>query len=161
MMWTKLFDLVPGFIWALIVALLAILLGVQTIRYDHTATAFKQYKAEVATATLEAEQKARETEQSLRQQVERIAANVQERQNQLARRAADATAALAGLRNALDASQAASDSSPAACTHDARTVRELLGACAAEYRGMAEGADILRNQVTGLQEYAAGVSKHE
>lgn len=163
-MFYKVFDLIPGVVWAIVCAGLALLLGVQTMRYSHLDATHKAYKAEVTTATLESEQKARATEQSLRQQVERIAANAQERQTQLARRTADASAALAGLRDTiyrLDARPAAANSVAASVDHEARTARELLGACATEYRSVAEGADALRDQVTALQEYAASVSKHE
>ena len=158
----RIFDIVPGFVWAIIGATLALMLGVQTVRYNSLNAEYKKHNFNVVQATLTAQNEARAKEQALRQQVERIAVNAQERQDLFASRTANAVAALAGLRDTitrLDAGAKPSDSVAAAFAHEARTARELLGTCATEYRGVAEGADALRDQVTALQEYAASVSK--
>lgn len=157
-----LFNLIPGFAWALLLAISLATATVQTVRLTHLQASHAEYKQRIVEATLAAEVQARTKERQLQAEVERIAANAQERQNQQARRAADVDRALDGLRKHIaraNSAPAPSDSVAAAQSHAASAARELLGTCAAEYRAVAESADRLGSQVTGLQDYARAVSK--
>ena len=83
-------------------------------------------------------------------------------QREAARRARDAAAAAAvrGLRaevarlNSRPDPYAPGDAGLAACAGEARTARELFSESAAAYSELAATADGLRDQVTGLQDFA-------
>lgn len=157
----KLLDLIPGWIWAIGLAFVTVISGANHVRAIRAHNELATYKAEAAQALAKAEQEARARETHLRQQIDRIAANAAKRQAEQTRRSADVDRALDGLRTYIatlnTASPAPASPELAACSGQARTARELLGACAAEYRGVAQRADELAGQVTGLQEYAASV----
>lgn len=86
-------------------------------------------------------------------------------QRAAARRARDVAAATAvrGLRNEVARLNSrprpyqAGDSGLAACAGEARAARELFGESAAAYSELAATADELRDQVTGLQDFARNV----
>lgn len=86
-------------------------------------------------------------------------------QRAAARRARDvaAAAAVRGLRNEVTRINSrlqpyqAGDSGIAACAGEARAARELFGESAAAYSELAATADELRDQVTGLQDFARTV----
>ena len=86
-------------------------------------------------------------------------------QREAARRARDAAAAAAvrGLRaevarlNSRPDPYAPGDAGLAACAGEARAARELFGESAAAYSELAATADELRDQVTGLQDFARTV----
>ena len=86
-------------------------------------------------------------------------------QRETARRARDVAAADAvrGLRNEVARLNSrprpyqAGDSGLAACAGEARAARELFGESAAAYSELAATADELRDQVTGLQDFARTV----
>lgn len=86
-------------------------------------------------------------------------------QRAAARRARDvaAAAAVRGLRNEVARLNsrpdpyAAGDAGLAACAGEARAARELFGESAAAYSELAATADELRDQVTGLQDFARTV----
>ena len=86
-------------------------------------------------------------------------------QRAAARRARDvaAAAAVRGLRievarlNSRPRPYQAGDSGLAACAGEARAARELFGESAAAYSELAATADELRDQVTGLQDFARNV----
>ncbi|MCL4770045.1 MAG: hypothetical protein KJZ76_06830 [Burkholderiaceae bacterium] len=86
-------------------------------------------------------------------------------QRAAARRARDvaAAAAVRGLRNEVARLNSrprpyqAGDSGLAACAGEARAARELFGESAAAYSELAATADELRDQVTGLQDFARTV----
>ena len=88
-------------------------------------------------------------------------------QRETARRARDAAAAAAvrGLRaeiarlNARPDPYPAGDAGLAACAGEAATARELLGESAGAYQELAGAADELRDQVVGLQDFAARVCR--
>jgi chromosome segregation ATPase len=154
----KALDIIPGWIWAIFCIALAAIAGVNTIHAKLVQTEYAKYKSQVAQQMLEAERNARQTETKLRNEVERIAANAQQRQQQQARRIADVDRALDGLRKqiaVLNADAVPADSVAAPVADAAATARELLGSCATEYREVAAVADQLKDQVTGLQEYAS------
>jgi chromosome segregation ATPase len=132
---------------------------VQAWRWSGQVAKIKQAHAEQLQT---AEAAARAKEQTLQRQAERIAHEAAKKQVVLSARVATADLAAGQLRDEiarLNARPAPAGADLAAITGEARTARELLGACAAEYRGVAKAADELRDQVGGLQEFAANVCK--
>ena len=71
---------------------------------------------------------------------------------------ADMEIGFAGTR-ALERAQRAADDADSACGSDAQagTLRELLGACAGEYRGMAAEAGELAGRLGALQHWTGGI----
>jgi hypothetical protein len=162
-MW-KIFDLVPGIVWAVVCASLLLLSGVTYVRMVHAQGEVSKLQVKIertnaanAIALQKLERVAREREQQLQTQVERITNESNEKAKVLSRRVADGDAAVLRLRNDLkrlaDARPAPTDSGSAVVAREASTVGELLGACATEYRNVAQSADELRDQVTGLHDY--------
>ena len=88
-------------------------------------------------------------------------------QREAARRARDAAAAAAvrGLRaeiarlNSRPDPYPAGDAGLAACASEARAARELFGESSSAYQELAAEADGLRDQVTGLQDFARTVCR--
>ena len=88
-------------------------------------------------------------------------------QRAAARRARDvaAAAAVRGLRNEVARLNSRPDPYPAgdaglaACAGEARTARELFGESSSAYQELAAEADGLRDQVTGLQDFARTVCR--
>lgn len=121
---------------------------------------FAQHKQQVAQATLESEQLARKVEQGMQTQVVRIARNEEEKRKALADRVARIDTVNRGLRDEiqrLNARAVPEDSGAAGFAHEARTARELLGACSIEYQSMARSSDELRDQVKGLIDYVNSI----
>lgn len=161
-MWWKVFDLVPGWVYAAIVAALLLLSGVFYVRMNHAVTSLATYKTEVAENTRKAEAEARQKEQEMQEHVNQIARDAQKRQETLAANAARSRDVANGLRDEiarLNAGPMPEDSRLASCTGEARAARELLGTCAERYRGVAEAADGFRDQVTGFQEFAKSIKR--
>lgn len=147
---------------AIACAVLVMLCGFFYVRMNWAITDLAQYKQEVATNTQKAEAAARAKENSMRNQVDRIANNAAQKQTELNTRVSDAVRAAASLRDDIDrlnASEATGTATTATLVGQARTARELLAACTDQYREVAQGADGLRDQVTGLQDYATSVCK--
>lgn len=162
-MWWKVFDLVPGFVWAAIVAVLLLVTGVSYVRMTHAKGELAEYRTVVAENTRKAEVAARAKEQAMQKQTERIANNAAQNQTILAARVATTQLIAGQLRDDIDrlnARPAPADPGAAAIAGEARTARQLLGACTEEYRSVAKHADELRDQVTGLQDYATSVCKN-
>lgn len=156
-MWWKVFDLVPGFVYAGIIAVLLTVFGVSYLRMTHAQHELATYRAQVAENTRIAEAQARAKEHEMRNQVDRIAHNAAQKQTVLAARAATAELVSRELRDEvgrLNARSAPADPGAAAYAREAAVARELLGTCADRYRDVATHADGLRDQVTGLQDYA-------
>lgn len=157
-------------LFAPVIALLLLLCGVQTVRLsaaearlvakDTEMAQARQAAADAALAQLAA---FRETERARAAEAERIADETQQQIDLAEGRARSARVAAASLRDEiarLNSRAAPADPGAAAYAHEASVARELLGACAAEYRGVAEEADGLRIQVSGLQDYVARVALH-
>lgn len=158
----KIFDMCPGWVWALLLALALGVSGVNYVRMASTKMEFAAYKAEVAESTRQAEAAARAKEQALRNEAERIANEAEARQAVLADRASRTERTAAGLRDEiarLNARPTPADPQSAALAGEARTARELLGACAERYRSVATDADRFIDQIVGLQDYAKSVCK--
>ncbi len=160
----KLFDLIPGIVYVVIITALTAFSGVSHWRANAAHLELIQARAQAAEATAQAQQAARAKEQALRQQVERIATHALERDKDRNVQLAAAQRTAASLRDvisSLNARPAPADPRAAAFAHEAATARELLGSCAQEYRAVAASADELSDQVTGLQEYASSVKSHD
>lgn len=161
-MWWKVFDLVPGFVWAIVCAVLLLATGTSYVRMKSAQSDLTSYHTQVAENTRKAEADARLKEQAMQRQTERIANEAAKRQTVLAARVATVTLAAGQLRDDIDrlnARPAPTSAESAAYAGEARTARQLLGACTEEYRSMAHDADQLREQVSGLQDFAVTVCK--
>ena len=164
MFFLKLFDLIPGWVYVVAIAALTMFGGLRHMQANGYRLELARVRAESDRATLAAEQQARAREQILRQQVEMIATHAMQRDKERDLQLAGAQHAAAGLLDTiarLNARPAPADPGAARYAHEATAARELLGACAQEYRAVAAAADELNDQVTGLQEYAASVSTHD
>lgn len=131
---------------------------VQSLRYEARIAAREQ---EIAQAAQAAQAAARKREQELQRHADQIARESARRQQLLADRVATAAVAARSLRGdiaRLNSGPAPADPAAARYADAAARARELLGACAEEYRGVAGAADGLRDQVTGLQDYARSVA---
>ena len=158
----KFLDLVPSWIYAAVIALLLLLVGVQTVRLAGVETEFADFKTEVSETTRKLEVAYRAKEQTMRDHADRIANEQAQKESELAARAARAELSADGLRDdiaRLNAGAAPADPATAALVGQARTARKLLGACANEYRSVAHGAEQLRVQVIGLQAFVADVCR--
>jgi chromosome segregation ATPase len=159
-MWWKFFDLVPGVVWAIVCALLLAATGTSYVRMNSAQSDLADYRAEVADNTAKAQTQARAKEQALQRQTERIADDAAKKQTVLAARAATTQLIAGQLRDEierLNARPAPTGAESAAYAGEARTARQLLGACTEEYRGVAKHADELRDQVSGLHGYVSAV----
>jgi hypothetical protein len=154
----KFLDLVPSWVYAVVIVVLLVVAGGCYVRMKNAQTNLANFQAEVADNTRKAESEARAKEQAMQKKVERIANDQAKKQTVLAARVATALVVADSLRDeitSLNARPAPTDPGAAAFAREASTARELLGSCAARYRGVAQAADELRDQVSGLQEYAA------
>lgn len=131
---------------------------VQAWRYD---TRIAERERQIARAAQAAEVAARRREQEMQRHADEIARDAAKRQQVLAARAATTDRIAGQLRDdiaRLNSGRRPEDPAAARAFDDAARARELLGACAAEYRGVAVSADGLRDQVTGLQDWARTVA---
>jgi len=153
-------DLIPGWVWAAVCAALLVAAGGGYLMWQRAETRLAQYQAEVAKAAQQAEARARTRERQMQRKPEQVAHEAAKREKELQDRLAAADAAADGLRgdlSALNARGDPADPGAAAFAREARAARELLGSCAARYRGVAEQAQGLADQVNGLQQFVAGV----
>lgn len=156
----KYLDLIPGWVWALVVAALVVFSGMQSVGKANAKREVAELKMAVAQATNEAQAQARKAEQRMQTEVERIAKDEEAKRKVLAVRVARADAAVASLRDEigrLNARPAPANPESAAYAGEASAARELLGACSDEYRLMARQAEELRIQVIGLQDYIRSI----
>lgn len=140
------------------VALLAA--GWQTVRLANARAEAAQFKEQIAENTRRLEAEYRAKEQAMRTDLEKIANEHAEKETELASRAHRAESAADRLRRdieLLNAGTMPADPAAAAIAQQARSARKLLGACATEYRSVAEGAEQLRIQLSGLQGYVSKV----
>lgn len=153
----KVLDLVPSWVYAIAIFVLVLFSGGCYVRMKAAQADLANYQADVAKNTAEAEARVRAEEQAKRKNVERIANDQFKKATELQARADGAAAAAGSLRdeiNRLNASPAPANPESAAFALQARTARELLGACTERYKGVAQDADGLRDQVSGLQDFA-------
>lgn len=157
----KIFDIVPGWIYASTILLILIALQVQSNRLDSTKQEFANYRHEITQATLESEIRVRKKEQEYREAIDKIATSAYTKQKEYMARAANAHRSLNELRKLIadiNGQPVPADAPAAPYAHAAAEARELLGTCAEEYRSVATDADQLKDQVILLQEYS---STHE
>lgn len=162
-------DIVPGWIYALVIAAFAAMLAVSSVRTLDAKTELAEARLESqrlktahADALAKAEASARAREQELVRENERVANEHAQRQAASAARIAAAARVAASLRDriaALSARPTPQDPVAADFDREARVARELLGACADEYQRMAAAADELRDTAAGLQAWAAAVTQ--
>lgn len=158
----KILDLIPSWVYAAAIAALLSMLGWSAIQTAIAKQELATYKAEVAENTRRAEAEARAKEQRLQRENERIANESTQRERRLASNAATSQLAANSLRDEiqrLNARAAPGDATAAGYAGEAAAARELLGACSSEYRAVAEGADSLRDQVIGLQDWVSQVCR--
>lgn len=156
----RLLGLVPGWAWAAVCAALLAAAGGNYALWQRAEARLAQYQAEVERAARQAEALARVRERQMQRKSEEVARDAVKREKELGDRLAAADAALGGLRDevsALNARREPADPGAAAFSREARAARELLGECATRYRGVAQQAQGLADQVTGLQQFVAGV----
>jgi len=124
-------SLLGGIIWSIN----AFLDYEQKIGYDRRV-------AEDNIALIAATATARTTERALNKKLETARDDATAREIKLQTTAAAAGTAAAGLRNALNTIRSSLPDNPASPSPEpARTLAELLGNCAEDYRGVAEKAD--------------------
>lgn len=154
-MW-KIFDIVPGVVWAALCGALLLAAGFSYVRMKDAQADLSSYRAEVAENTRKAESEARAKEQAMQATAERIANEAAKKETVLVSRAAATERAARSLRDdieRLNARPAPEDASAASISREASAARELLGTCSERYSGVARSADQLRDQVSGLQEF--------
>ncbi|MEO8296331.1 MAG: hypothetical protein ABI574_00845 [Burkholderiales bacterium] len=154
--------IVPG--WVRVAAALAVVVASFTAGYDFAAARARADRAEERLAAVEQHDidinAARNTERKKTAAAEGIANESSQRGVVAAARAARAERANAGLLHEiarLNSRPAPEDPRAAAIAGEAAAARELLGTCAERHRTVAAAADILRDQVTGLQQFATQV----
>lgn len=154
--------LIPHLLWAtgVIAALtLAALIYVQKARVE---VAFSSYQKTTAQEKQKLQQEQLAKLEEAQKGVERIAYEDDKKRQALAARAVRAESAAASLRDEvarLNARPAPEDAGAAAYAREASTARELLGECSTRRTEVARAADELREQVTGLQDFAKNVCK--
>jgi len=146
------------------VAMLSLLIAAFAMRAqrDEARTNLAIAQAQNAQATANAQAAMRLTEQAAQKLTDQVAQDDHKRQTIRFTSAAGSDRAVAGLLNAIAAAnaRAASESASAAASAEAAaTARELLGACAAEYRDVAKVTDTLSDQVTGLHQFFTVLEK--
>jgi ABC-type transporter Mla subunit MlaD len=132
--------------------------NIQAWRYDGQIA---EREHQIAQAAQAAEAAARRRERELQTYADQISQDAARRQTVLAARVATTDRVAGQLRDdiaRLNARPAPADPAAARVAVAAARVRELLGACAEEYRGVAVAADGLRDQVIGLQRFASSVA---
>lgn len=163
-------------LWVKVVAVLALMaallfagyhFGVRLTEADwaQERLAWQKERAALATQYAAAEKLARIEEKRRADEAQRVADQLAVAQTATAARAARAERTVDSLRNTIAALNARpvpdAPGCPAVASYadEARVARELLGACAARYQGVAAEADQLRDQVTGLQGWVDAIEK--
>lgn len=154
----RMLPITPGQLGALLLALVLGLTHYGAYRVGRALVAGDWAKDREATAqNIAAEMAAaRVKEQELTKKANDVQAKLNAEKKRSASAAESAANELRLLQEALAASGANKDSTPATGTDGART-GELLVQCAGKYQGMAADADALANKVTGLQGYVKDV----
>ena len=179
---TKIFDVLPGFVYAIVVAILLGLLGLQTVRIsglkgevsDATtklaAAKIKsaEFKKQVATLTKEASEKAREFELKLTQGSKENAREIANETTSVAALGNTAVAAQPRLREYITKyietpgpARAPTESSCAGfiAAEKARTIGLLLESCNATTISDGKELEGLATQVRGLQRHNENIEK--
>lgn len=152
--------------WVKVLALVAIVIALLFTGYHFgvklTKADWDQERAAQAVQLAAAEKSARAEENRRAQEAQAVVDGLAEREALARNRAVAAERTVASLRDTvarLNARPAPSNPEAAGYAGEARIARELLGACANEYQGLAAEADGLRDQVTGLQQWVSHVTQ--
>lgn len=124
---------------------------------DQARAELANYQTEIAVAIQKATETVRAQETQLRKAADKVNHETATRLQAATRSAADAHRTADSLRTTLanlNASQAPADPEAARYLEQARTARQLLGTCADRYASVAEDADRLAVQVSGLQAWS-------
>ena len=150
----KLFDLVPGWIWAIACAALLLTAGVERTRGQHARTQLAEVKAQIATERANAEKQQREIERQRAQAIQEVQDHAQAQIDALAADLAASRAAGDGLRSAAAAAARRACPHPATASSskgepDSLAVLiDVLGAVGERAGVYAEAAD--RARIAGL-----------
>lgn len=152
---TAIIKLTVALVTAILLGWFAYDAGANSVRAEWSAERQAQ-----ADRVVENERAARAEENRRAEEAQRILVESAQAESALVARAARAERTVGGLRDEiarLNARPAPAGAQAASFSDEARVARELLGACAKEYRDLAADADGLRNQVTGLQQWVGHV----
>jgi hypothetical protein len=153
-----LFNIIPGFVWALIVAGAVATSCTQTVRFERAQSKHAQYRADIERQRAEASEQARQKEQELSDAATQAQAQADALREQLDRdRAANRvagqrlrdTAATAALRADQQCQASTSAAVGEARKSAARVLADVLGMADEAAGVLAEAAD--RSRVAGLQ----------
>lgn len=145
---------------ALAIAGLVAALALEKQQHAESREAWTIERKDLADAARVATEKARTAENTLNTRNLEIANEQARLQADATRRIADAQRATAGLRDtlyALSRRERPADPAAAGWFDAANTARRLVGECSDRRTEVAAAAHELRAQVTGLQQYVAGV----
>ena len=139
---SKIFDLVPSWIYALAVGLALTLAGGNYVMWKKTAAEFATFRAEVAEAGDKAEKQNRKREQELNAKLQRAQTDSRKREATLRADADGARTERDGLRNDIDAGgRGLPSASRSSLIERATTLGELLDQCSAAFTNLAGKAD--------------------
>lgn len=167
-MFYKVFDILPGFVWAIIVAVLLAsnvagiyMLNSEQAEHGKTKVLFADYKLDVTNKARAAEAERRSTELASFRNSERVQSEQAKRDEAAAAERATLRRERDSLRNAVQGFRAgiAHDSASgnvAGLTAKADTAVQLHETCSERYSGMAEEAEPIRLQAIGLLDYIRG-----
>lgn len=151
---------VNRFIAAIVIAAVLSGLAVWQVQSWRWEAKVAKIEREYADKKQRAESQARATEQKLQRESERISNEATIRERKLAATVTASRTAANSLRDEiarLNARPVSADPGIAAIAVEAASAREQLGKCAEEYRAVAQGADELRDQLIGLQDWVSQV----
>lgn len=139
---TKLFDLIPSWIYAAAIGVLLTALGGEYVMLQREKAAFAGFKTEVAEAAQRAQEAALKRERQFSNQIQKAQNESRKRESTLRADADAARTERDGLRNDIDAGgRDLPGATRAACIERANTLGELLNQCSAALEGLAEKAD--------------------
>jgi hypothetical protein len=139
---SKIFDLVPSWVYAAAIAVLMTACGANYVLWQREKAAFASFKAEVAEAAQRAQEAALKRERQFNNQIQKAQNESRKREVNLRADADAARSERDGLRNDIDAGgRDLPGASRAACIERANTLGELLEQCATALEGVAGKAD--------------------
>lgn len=139
---TKIFDLVPSWVYAVIIAALLTACGANYVMWQKAKADLASFKQEVAEAVQKAQEAALKREREIARKMQKAQNESKQRETALRRDADSARAERDGLRN--DIASSGGDLSRAdrsTLIERATTLGVLLGQCATALEGMAAKAD--------------------
>ena len=133
--------------------LAAIFIGINLYKTKNQNIGYNKAVAEYNVKLLEAEQKARATEQRLNKQIEDARHESEKRKEKLNKLSRDNTDLVKRLRNTIaDSKRSLSGNSPETNRETASTALDLFGECTERYSKMAEAADRHAEEVRLLED---------